>query len=375
VQRRRPRRRLARAFVKLAVLIGAVLAVIAVVGPARFVGLHCFSVKTHPTARSAEIVRATADVKGYNRDESSTYLVLPEWYIIYATEEYVGFVRARPPSRFPYFTAIQQYWRYYREACGATRRVYPFDTGRHVMLSIVGVGFTIENALKGLYENTVGRITELIGLYHTDEDAFARKTAREYAEFMHSRPWYEFPFGSRLEALWVETPWWGTGTVRKWERRLVLSVEYATKAVYGLLIRWSAGGREAPADPAIYAWLDDIPDRVFAEGRIRKIKTVTARSHVVAMPRHDAFTPIVLGLARQGVRFRELAGNDEILVTAIAPGALDSRLVAGTLLFSEPLLTNPAAKRIAVRAPVTSLHAILADLASRGATVERLYDY
>jgi hypothetical protein len=375
VQRRRPRRRLARTFVKLAALIGAVLAVIAVVGPARFVGLHCFSVKTRPTVRSAEIVRATADVKGYIREESSTYLVLPEWYIIYATEEYVGFVRARPPSRFPYFTAIQQYWRYYREACGATRRVYPFDTGTHVMLSIVGVGFTIENALKGLYENTVGRITELIGLYHTDEDAFARKTAREYAEFMHSRPWYEFPFGSRLEALWVETPWWGTGTVRKWERRLVLSVEYATKAVYGLLIRWSAGGREAPADPAIYAWLDDTPDRVFAEGRIRKIKTVTARSHVVAMPRHDALTPIVLGLARQGVRFRELAGNDEILVTAIAPDALDSRLVAGTLLFSEPLLTNPAAKRIAVRAPVTSLHAILADLASRGATVERLYDY
>jgi hypothetical protein len=375
VQRRRPRRRLARTFVKLALLIVAVLAVIAVAGPIRFVGLHCFSVKTQPTARSAEVVRATAEVKGYLRDESATYLALPEWYIASATEEYVGFVRARPPSRFPYFTAIQQYWRYYRGACGATQRVYPFDTGTHVMLSIVGVGFTIENAIKGIYENTVGRITELIGLYHTDEDAFARKTAREYAEFMHSRPWYEFPFGSRLEALWVETPWWGTGAVRKWERRLVLSVEYATKAAYGLLVRWSAGGGDGPADAAIYAWLDDATDRIFADGRIRKIKTVAARSHVVALPRHDAFTQVVIGLARQGVRFRELAANDEILVTAIAPAAWDNRLVAGTLLFGEPLLTNPAAKRIAVRAPVASLHGILADLTSRGATVERLHEH
>jgi hypothetical protein len=373
VQRRRPRRRLVRTFVKLAALISVVLAVIAIAGSARFVGLHCFSVKTQPITRSPEVVRATADVKGYVRDESSSFLALPEWYIVYATEEYVGFVRARPPSRFPYFTAIQQYWRYYREACGATRRVYPFDIGTHAMLSVVGVGFTIENAIKGVYENTVGRITELVGLYYTDEDAFARKTAREYAEFMHSRPWYEFPFWSRLEALWVETPWWGTGAVRKWERRLVLSAEYATKAAYGLLMRWSAGGGSAPADSAIHAWLDDAPDRIFADSRIRKIKTVTARSHVVALPRHDAFTQIVVGLARQGVRFRELAGNDEILVTAIAPDAWDSRLVAGTLLFSEPLLTNPAAKRFAVRAPVTSLHAILADLTSRGATVERLY--
>jgi hypothetical protein len=242
-----------------------------------------------------------------------------------------------------------------------------------VMLSVVGVGYTIENVVKGAYESTVGRITELIGLYHTDEDAFARKTAREYAEFMHTRPWYEFPFGSRLEALWVETPWWGTGNVRKWERRVALSVEYATKAVYGAVVRWSVG--DAPDDPAIHAWVDDAPDRVFADGRVRKVKTVTARSHVVALPRHDAFTQVVMGLARQGVRFREIAGNDEIVVTAIVPGPWDSRLATGTVLFSEPLLTNPAAKRIAVRAPVTALHTILAELTSRGATVEHFFDY
>jgi len=96
----------------------------------------------------------------------------------------------------------------------------------------------------------------------------------------------------------------------------------------------------------IHAWLDDAPDRIFADSQIRRIKTVAPRSHVVTLPRYDAFMQIVIDLAKQGVRFREFAGNDEILLTAIAPGAWDGRLTAGTRLFSEPLLTNPAAKRL-----------------------------
>jgi hypothetical protein len=44
-------------------------------------------------------------------------------------------------------------------------------------------------------------------------------------------------------------------------------------------------------------------------------------------------------------------------------------------LLSAPLLTNPGATRIAVKAPVPALPSVLADLASRGITVERIYDY
>ena len=60
---------------------------------------------------------------------------------------------------------------------------------------------------------------------------------------------------------------------------------------------------------------------------------------------------------------------------AIAPSALDFRLARGDVLLREPLLTNPGATRIAIKAPVESLHAVLADLASKGITLERLYDY
>ena len=47
----------------------------------------------------------------------------------------------------------------------------------------------------------------------------------------------------------------------------------------------------------------------------------------------------------------------------------------GSSLFTEDILTQPGAKRIALECPVRSLHAILNNLASHGAKIEHIYDY
>ena len=353
----------------------AALGLIAVALPARFIGEHCFSVRIQPPDRPPEIVRATAGVAGYLRDGAPTFLTLPSWYVVYSAEEYAAFVKSHAPSRFPYFAAIRQYWRYYASSCGATKRVYPFDARAHLILGLTGLGFTLDNTVKGAYENTVGVVSESIGFYHTEEDVFARKTARQYAEFMHTVPWYDFPFAARLEALWKETPLWGLDVIRKWERRFALSAEYGLMATYAGIVRLGTHRIQKPDDLVIHAWIEGASDRIFEDDRIRKIKTVGDRSYIVTLPRFEAFTPTVAGLAKQGVRFREFAGNDEILLSAIAPSALDFRLATGEVLLKEPLLTNPGATRIAVKAPVESLPAVLADLARLGITLERLYDY
>ena len=359
----------------LAVATAAVFGLVAIAIPARFIGQHCFSVRVEPRERPPEIRLATADVPGYPRDGSATFLTLPAWYVVYSAEEYATFVKSRAPSRFPYFAAIGQYWRYYTSSCAGTKRVYPFDARAHVVLGLTGLGFTLDNTVKGAYENTVGVVTESIGFYHTEEDVFARKTARQYAEFMHTVPWYDFPFAARLEALWKETPLWGLDVVRKWERRFALSAEYSLMATYAGIIRLGVDTVRKPEDLVIHAWIDGAPDRIFEDDRIRKIKAVGDRSYIVTIPRFEAFTPMVAALAKQGVRFREFAGNDEILLTAMAPSALELRLATGEVLLKEPLLTNPGATRIAVKVRVESLHAILADLASQGITIERFYDY
>jgi len=372
---RRPRSRGIRSLVVLAAATVVVLGLVAVAVPARFIGEHCFSVRTQPNGRPPAIVQASAGVPGYFRDGSSTFLTLPAWYVVYSAEEYATFVKSHAPSRFPYFAAIRQYWRYYASSCAGTKRVFPFEARTHLILGLTGLGFTLDNTVKGAYENTVGVVSEGIGFYHTEEDVFARKTARQYAEFQHTVPWYDFPFAARLEALWKETPLWGLDIVRKWERRFALSAEYSLMATYAGLIRLGADKARRPEDLVIHAWIDGASDRLFEDDRIRKIKTVGDGSYIVTLPRFEAFTPMVVALTKQGVRFREFAGNDEILLTATAPSALEFRLAAGDLLLYEPLLTNPGATRIAVKLPVESLNVVLAELARYGITLERLYDY
>jgi hypothetical protein len=375
VQRRPQRSRRALTLVKLAAATVAVLALLAVAFPLRFIGVHCYAKRNQPIARSLELLRATTDVRGYFREEAPTFLTLPEWYVVYSAEEYARFIESRPPSQFPYVGAIHQYWSYYADVCRATKGFYRFDTGVHLMLGVIGTSFSAENAVRGAYERTVGRFTELIGGYHTEEDAFARRTAREYGAFIHTVPWYEFPFASKLKALWRETPLVGRGLVRKWERRLALTAEYGTKAAYGWMIARSTGAVYAAEELVIHAWVENAPERIFDDERVRRVRAVDTGSYLVMLPRYEPFTEVVEMLVKQGVRFRDFAGNETIVLTAIAPRAWDYRLPSGEVVLSATILTSPAAKRIAVKAPVASLHAILAGLENHGVTLEHLYDY
>ncbi|MGH7355776.1 MAG: hypothetical protein ACRELS_14515 [Candidatus Rokuibacteriota bacterium] len=364
-----------RTSVKAAVWSVLALFLLVVLPTVAFVGAECFSLGVQPSARTLEIQQAAAGLTHYYRDEAATYLTLPEWYIVYSTEEYGAFIGALPPSRFPYFRAVRQYWRYYGRVCRVTKSTYPFDPGVHLMLGVIGVSFTAENVVRGGYESTLGRLSEWIGGYRTEEDAFARRTAREYATFMRTVPWYEFPFRKRLAALWRETPLWGSNPVRKWERRVALTAEYGTKAVYAWLIRAATGTVYAPEDQTIFVRVEDAADSIFADTRIVNVRSTGSHAWIVRIPRYEAFTEIVVGLARRGVRFRDIAGNDEILVTAIAPRDWRYTLPRGRLLFSERILTDRALKRVAVWAPVESLQMILAGLEDGGARVEHVHDY
>src|SRR5262249_37729279 len=187
------RLRLASVPIAVLVLLGAL--------PALFIGVGCYRPFAHPAEPPAETLRATAGVPNYAREGSATFLTLPEWYIVYSTEEYAAFLTTRPPSPVPWFGSISQFWRIYHAACRATRYEYAFDSGVHLMLGVIGVSFSAEQAVKGAYETTLGRLAESLGGHRTEEDVFARRTTAEYGRFMHTVPGYEFSFATKLRSL------------------------------------------------------------------------------------------------------------------------------------------------------------------------------
>ena len=358
-----------------AALVGAALLLLAVLPPSVFIGVNCFSTRDTDEGPSDEVRRLMAAIENYERTESSTYLTFPEWYIVYSTDELAAFIERDPPSQFPYFGSVAQFWTFYAGVCDATKGTYPFNLGNHLMLAVIGMSFSVENGLKGMYENTVGRLTEWTSSHDTEEDTFAHRTTAEYGRFMHTVPWYEFSFGDKLRELWQETPLWGPHPVRKWERRTVLSLEYGLKAVYASLIGMGTETVYAPVDLEIHAWIDNAPETLFENGVIRKVQAQGYQSYVVTIPRYETFTTTAIRLIENGVSFLDIAGNDQILVTAIAPTTWTPNTTGDTLLFSGPILTDPGRQRIGVGVAVSSLHATVLELRRAGVRIEHLYDY
>jgi len=314
-------------------------------------------------------------VAGYKRDAAQTYLTLPEWFLVYSPDEYAGHLKTQPASGFPYFGSIGQFWGYYWDVYEATRQKYPFNWGYHVMVFVIGSSYTVENAIKGVYENVVGRLTEWFsGDSRTQEDDFGARVAQDYVDFIRVDPWYEYSFARQLKRLWRETDLLGPNMVRKWERKLILSLEYAAKAQYATLIKLGTKAAYGDADSEMLALVRGLPPEPLKnEPAMKIVREFDDGSTLLSLPRYEEFRDAVLRLVKKGARFSEIAGNREILVTAIVPATWQSDLAP--LLFERPILTDFGRKRVALNVPVERLHEALNRLTGPGLVVEHIYDY
>jgi hypothetical protein len=237
---------------------------------------------------------------------------------------------------------------------------------------VIGTSFTVEYGLKGTYETTVGRLTEWIdGDEPTEEDRYAARVAADYGAFVADRPFYEFPFFLSFRGVWTETKLWGPHMLRKWERKAWLTLDYGIEALYCGLIGLASHATYAVEEDVTYALMENAPDAVLSSiPAVRKVKSAGTDSFIVKMPRYQKFTDAAEQLLRTRARFVEIAGNRQIMVTAVVPRDWSFQLPAGELLFSTEILTDRLSKRVVLRVPVSDLGVIVG-----GLTVEHIYDY
>jgi hypothetical protein len=248
------------------------------------------------------------------------------------------------------------------------------------MLGVIGTSYSAELALKGMYENTVGRFSGwTAGHALTDEDHFAYAVAADYGRFIHVYPWYQYPFATKLRALWADLPLWGDHEIRKLERKLFLTIEYGVKAVYASVIELGTHAAYGVEDDRMQlvatGWTDSL---AVAYPSIVVRARLDAQHALLAAPRYDAFRDLLLNLASTGakVRITEIAGNDDILLTGIAPARWKSPTAAGQVVYSLPLPTDATHHRVTMRVRVPDLLALLATLSAEHAMiVDHVYDY
>jgi hypothetical protein len=314
----------------------------------------------------------------HQRGPEQTYLTYPEWFLVHSPAELAVYLQEQPPSGFPFFGHIRQFWQGYGAVYKATKDTYPLNVGYHVMVMVIGVSTTVEYAVKAAYETLVGRLTELTRRHGmTEEDAFAARMAQDYVDFINVIPWYEYDFAATLVSLWKETSFWGPDLLRKWERKYILTTEYGVKALYGVVIKkLTQMGYERPM-PLTAVLLDHLPVSVpdqFPD--LTVLRTLSDGSVLVTVPRYDAFKDHAAGLARQGVSFLEIAGNRTIiLVSFLVPAEWRQDATYYDIMLTQTVLTRPTTKRIVLGVPIDALHRVLTEFDESQFTLEHVYDY
>lgn len=330
-----------------------------------------------PVPQPNERLAAVSGIKDYSRPEDDAYLSLPEWYIVWSYQEKADFQKDNLPSRFPYFGEVRQYWGNYCCVNRLTRGKYGWNAGEQVMLVVIGTSFSAEYILKGLYEKTVGRFTEWTGGYQpTEEDSFAYHVARDYADFVHVRPFYEFHFARQVKELWTENHLWGHHLLRKWERKAFLTADYTLEAFYCWLIEKATHLSYGHEPDRTDVWLDQVDESVLSQvSEVRALKPVGSRAYLVEAPRYQPFTNVAVALTQRGARFVEIAGNSSITISVLERQPWSSRDLPADRLFSQPLLTRSGWERTVLRCDVRSLDRVIGALLAEPIVIEHIYDY
>ena len=354
----------------------AVLIALTVLLPLAYIEGTCRPSSAAVTAGATPAALPAIDEAGYRRKLNNTFFTFPEWYIVYSFEDFGRFLDRASESQFGYLSHIFGFWRSF---CTINRAVPA--TGASLaevktMIYVIGVSYTIEYAIKGFYENTVGRVFEWIrGEKLTPQDEFGRAVLQDYAAFLYTIPWYKYPFREKLDGLMaISSP--TPSSLRSWERDFALGTEYFLKIGYASLIQKAldAGGDSEPRD--IMFVVATLPPQVLSkETRIKPIRALNAQWQLVQTPRYKDFTEIVQGLLDQGIGLAEIAGNHDILVTVIAPDAAKLDINGTTELFSLKLDARPGFRRAGLKARIDQLVNINRDLKARGASIEHFYDY
>lgn len=305
-----------------------------------------------------------------HRVEANSYLTYPEWHIVYAYDGLAQALRAGDEHAFEFGPSI---WRFWTATC-ALMRVADTHGGADVatrsMIHTIGVSFTVEMAIKGLYEETIGRTTAwLRGPRKTPQDLVVADIATEYGAFLRQTPWYRYPFRRAAARLWAAPV---HDVPRGWERRIGIGLEFQTKAAYAVLI-----GQAAAADPAPLtirsvvsglsaAELAGIPDVIVVRTRDSGVE--------IESPRYDRFTNILAEIARRKGIVREIAGNDEVMVTLTRPLGSNMVIRSGTVIMSMKR-DGVASERVLLNVPVRDLTALLNAHTLGDPGVEHVFDY
>jgi hypothetical protein len=354
-------------FLKWPVIV-LVVSLVLLLTPVGYVELFCGG---GPSSQSESNGRPLITDPVALRPEANTYLTYPEWHIVYAYDGLAEALKTGDEHAFDYFASVRAFW-------GSTCKLMEvadahggadFDT--RSMIHTIGVSFTAEMAVKAAYEETIGRATAWVrGRQKTPQDTAIAATAVEYATFLRQQPWYEYSFRREAGELW-SAPF--DGYVRGWERRFGIGTELMVKAAYAKVLA-GAVAATGVAQLTIRSVVSHMDANMLSAIPDVKVIGPLGDGVEIETPRYDRFTRILAEVASRGGVIREIAGNDEIMVTLTVPLVADVRVPYGTVILRMKR-DGFRSDRLLVSVKVADLAALLNAYPLDDPGIEHVFDY
>jgi hypothetical protein len=306
------------------------------------------------------------------RPEANSYLTYPEWHIVYAYEGLANVLKTGDEHEFDYLSSIRGFWRAFCDLDQMANAHGGSEFNTRGTIHTIGVSFTFEMAMKAVYEKTLGRLFASIrGEEKSPQDIYAAEMTADYAAFLQQVPWYEYDFQSAVVHLWSRPV---SNTLRGWERRLALGGEWKVKAGYAQVIAAAveASGHAPLKIRSVIKWLTK-EQLVAIEGV--SIIEETSDYIIIETPRYRKFTHILEKLVLMGGVVVEIAGNDEIMLSATGTITDKRGEFSGGEIISRMSRDGYDGERFLVNVKLRNLGTILMEIEHFGLDLEHIYDY
>lgn len=351
----------------LAIVLGLViLAIIGLLSPAAYVEAFC-----HGDAGQQTYTPLIHDPE-QRRAEANTFLTYPEWHIVYAYDGLAETLKKGEEFQFGYWESVKGFW---QTDCALTRAADAHggaDIDTRLTIATIGVSFTLEMGLKAAYEDTIGRLTAWWrGPQKTPQDIVARDMAIDYAAFLRQVPWYKYPFQKSVDALQAAP---SDGSLRGWERRVALGTEWKAKIAYAGAIA-SAVDVAGQAKLTIFSIVSGISAETLAAMKDVRIVSNLGDSLLIETPRYDIFTHILADIAKAGGTIREIAGNDDIMLSVTVPKGETPALLQRGEMIARFARTGFDNDRALLSVKVGELGDILRQSPIADPGIEHIFDY
>lgn len=322
------------------------------------------------------VLDETLKINDYKKGEDQTYLTVPEWYLVFNPKEYVDYLKAgNNPSDFPFIKSIDEYWVLYDRVNFLTSEKYQKNDEYQTMLKIIGISTTAEYLTKSIWENTFGRISSWTATnLNSPEEKIITNAFNDYVNYIYLEPWYKFSFYPWIKSIWSQ-PFFGSNFIRRTERKIFFTFEFLIKEVYARVLKMGAASAYGPANERIVLWVNGNIDFALIDSRIKILKKLNEGNSLISMPRWQPFTEIVPKLASHGVVFKEIAGNDEIVLSVVVPKDYIEKFTESQVLFKSRMVSDDSKKRLVILVKLSNLTDLINDFDKKSIPMEHLYDF